>query len=509
MSEVVKHSRTMQRLVQDIEDNRQTESSNGSSNSLRKRQAAERRKSKANKNEPPVKIQPLNTRRIFHHQSGFEFVPTPWETKLAKNFSKRVFDSVTSELRPEQHDYVSFKPRLDSRGRFLELSEHDRLELGDVEYRALQALLFILVCYCSGGLNPGWWAFFSSVTEFANGGLNVLNANFIPFSGTPYILIIVGTLALVGQTQFPIFLRLTIWMMKKGVPKGSRLRNTLQFLLQHPRRCFIYLFPSRHTWYLLVIQVTIDVTAWLCFEILNIGMPDIEALSIGTRILDGLFQATGLRTSRAYTIAFSSLAPACLVAYLVIMYISSYPLVMTLRKTNTYEERSIGLEGGDDSATGIAPHLQKQLAYDIWFQFLAFFLVCIIERGHILRANLGFDVFSVLFEVTSAYGTVGLSTGVPGQDYSLSGSFASLSKVVMLFVMVRGRNRGLPLAIDRSILLPGEELMQRLDAEYSDRGGTYTDLHELIEDIEQNGTQTGDSNSATVQQDPGHRLSSR
>ncbi|KAJ4322266.1 hypothetical protein N0V94_002496 [Neodidymelliopsis sp. IMI 364377] len=537
MSEVVKHSRTMQRLVQDIEDHRHVdrgESSNSSSNSLRQRQNAERRKSKVNGNQAPVKIQPLSKRRTFHHQTGFGFVPTPWETKLARNFFKRAFDNVTSELKPEQHDYVSFKPRLDSKGRFLELSEHDRLELGGVEYRALQALLYILVGYQlfwyalgtvslvpyayrtktqdilheaqPGGLNPGWWAFFSTVTEFANGGLNVLNANFIPFSGMPYILIIAGALALIGQTQFPIFLRLTIWAMKKMVPKGSRLQNTLQFLLQHPRRCFIYLFPSRQTWYLLAIQITIDVTAWLCFEILNIGMPDVDALPTGTRILDGLFQATGLRTSGAYIISFSSLAPACLVAYLVIMYISSYPLVMTLRKTNTYEERSIGLEEGDDSAAGIASHLQKQLAYDIWFQFFAFFLVCIIERGHILRADPGFDVFSVLFEVTSAYGTVGLSTGVPGEDYSLSGSFASLSKVVMLFVMVRGRHRGLPLAIDRSILLPGEELMQRLDAEYGDRGvASEEDLQELIRDIEQSGVQAGGARSAAAQQDPEER----
>lgn len=533
MSEVVKHSRTMQRLVQDIEYNRQVESSGeSSSNSLRQRQIAARKKSsKANGNEKPVKIQPLKKRRTFHHQTGFGFVPTPWETKLARNFFKRVFDSVTSELKPEQHDYVSFKPRLDSKGRFLELSEHDRLELGGVEYRALQALLYILIGYQlfwytfgvvflvpyayrtktrdilheaqPGGLNPGWWAFFSTVTEFANGGLNVLNANFIPFSGMPYILIIAGALALIGQTQFPIFLRLTIWIMRKCVPKGSRLQHTLQFLLQHPRRCFIYLFPSRQTWYLLAIQITIDITAWLCFEILNIGMPDIEALPTGTRILDGLFQATGLRTSGAYIIAFSSLAPACLVAYLVIMYISSYPLVMTLRKTNTYEERSIGLDEGDDSAAGIASHLQKQLAYDIWFQFLAFFLVSTIERGHILRGDPGFDSFSVLFEVTSAYGTVGLSTGVPGEDYSLSGSFASLSKVVMLFVMVRGRHRGLPLAIDRSILLPGEELMQRLDAEYGGRGGASAeDLQELITDIEESGAQPEGSKSAAAQQDP-------
>ncbi|OSS53045.1 hypothetical protein B5807_02257 [Epicoccum nigrum] len=530
MSEVVKHSRTMQRLVKDIEDNRRIDQSSSSSNdSLRQRQTVARRVS-GGQQKKPVKLQPLSRRRTFHHQTGFGFVPTPWETKLAKSFFSRVFDSVTSELKPEQHNYVSFKPHLDSRGRFLELSEHDRLELGGVEYRALQALLFILIGYQlfwylfgivflvpyayrsrtqdilreaqPGGLNPGWWAFFSTVTEFSNGGLNVLNANFIPFSGSPYILIIAGALALVGQTQFPIFLRLAIWLMSRCVPTGSRLHTTLQFLLQHPRRCFIYLFPSRQTWYLLAIQITIDITAWLCFGVLNIGMPDVDALPTGTRILDGLFQATGLRTSGAYIIAFSSLAPACLVAYLVIMYISSYPLVMTLRKTNTYEERSIGLNEGDDTAAGIASHLQKQLAYDIWFQFLAFFLVSIIERGHILKGDPGFDSFSVLFEVTSAYGTVGLSTGVPGEDYSLSGSFASLSKVVMLFVMVRGRHRGLPLAIDRSILLPGEELMQRLDLEYGGREDIPDeDLQELVTSIEESGARTESTQSALSQQD--------
>jgi Trk-type K+ transport system membrane component len=276
--------------------------------------------------------------------------------------------------------------------------------------------------------------------------------------------------------------------MKKLCPEGSRFQKTLDFLLQHPRRCFLYLFPSRETWYLLFIQVSIDITAWLCFMILNIGMPDVDAIPVGPRILDGLFQATGLRTSGAYIIAFSSLAPACLVAYVIIMYMSSYPLVLTLRKTNTYEERSIGLQEHDESAAGIASHLQKQLAYDIWFQFLAFFLVCIIERSHILRQDPGFSEFNILFEVTSAYGTVGLSTGVPGQDYSLCGSFASLSKVVLLFVMVRGRHRGLPFAIDRSILLPGEELMRRMDQEYREVGITSRrEIEELREDIEQSG----------------------
>jgi hypothetical protein len=53
---------------------------------------------------------------------------------------------------------------------------------------------------------------------------------------------------------------------------------------------------------------------------------------------------------------------------------------------------------------------------------------------------------------------------------------------------VRGRHRGLPLAIDRSILLPGEELMRRMDAEYSELGAyNPEDVEELREDIEQSG----------------------
>lgn len=518
MADVVKHSRTMRRLVEDIEESDRLDqgTSTSSSSPWPTGKHGQTSKGKQKRQEKSSRMQPRSKRRTFHHQSGFGFLPTPWETKLARSFFSRIIDSFTSELKPEHHGYLSFKPHLDSKGRFMELSEHDRLELGGVEYRALQALLFILIGYQmfwytmgtvflvpyayrsstrtilqdaqSGGVNPGWWAFFAAVTEFANGGLNLLNSNFMPFSGKPFVLLVAGALAFLGQTQFPIFLRLTILVMKKMCPKGSRFQNTLDFLLQHPRRCFLYLFPSRETWYLLFIQVSIDITAWLCFEILNIGMPDVESIPTGIRVLDGLFQATGLRTSGAYIISFSSLAPACLVAYLVIMYISSYPLVLTLRKTNTYEERSIGLQEHDSSAAGIASHLQKQLAYDIWFQFLAFFLISIIERGHIVRGDPGFDSFSVLFEVTSAYGTVGLSTGVPGEDYSLCGNFASLSKVVMLFVMVRGRHRGLPLAIDRSILLPGEELMQPMDAEYSDRG-VYSpeEVEELREDVEQSG----------------------
>jgi Trk-type K+ transport system membrane component len=67
-----------------------------------------------------------------------------------------------------------------------------------------------------------------------------------------------------------------------------------------------------------------------------------------------------------------------------------------------------------------------------------------------------FSVFSVFFEVVSAYGNVGLSLGHPSNSTSLSGHFTVFSKVVICAMMIRGRHRGLPYALDRAITLPGD-----------------------------------------------------
>lgn len=40
------------------------------------------------------------------------------------------------------------------------------------------------------------------------------------------------------------------WTTYKLTPKNSRLAETLKFLLDHPRRCFVYMFPSTQTWFL-------------------------------------------------------------------------------------------------------------------------------------------------------------------------------------------------------------------------------------------------------------------
>ena len=65
---------------------------------------------------------------------------------------------------------------------------------------------------------------------------------------------------------------------------------------------------------------------------------------------------------------------------------------------------------------------------------------------------------AICFEVSSAYGTVGLSVGFPGQNYSFCGSFTGVSKFIILLTFIAGRHRGLPETLDPAISSVGRRM---------------------------------------------------
>lgn len=98
--------------------------------------------------------------------------------------------------------------------------------------------------------------------------------------------------------------------MTKIVPKKSRAQETLHFLLDHPRRCFVYLFPSHQTWFLLTVVIILTLIDWVSFLLLDIGNPEIDSIPVGHRILDGLVQSASVRAAGFSVVNLSSLAPA-------------------------------------------------------------------------------------------------------------------------------------------------------------------------------------------------------
>lgn len=400
--------------------------------------------------------------------------------------------------------YLSFDLTVTGNSMFQSLTEAQRDELGGVEYRALDLLAKIVPAYWLGTQlfcfticapyiasraydkyrpvfesqgqyepNTTWFWLFQVVSGYSNTGMSLIDTSMIQMADAYFPLIVTAFLILVGNTALAIFLRFWIWIGSKCVPKTSKSYETLRFILDHPRRCFIYLFPSGQTWFLLFILAVLNCIDWVAFEVLDIGNPVLEAIPVPRRIFDGLFQSIAVRAAGFQVVSLLTLAPAVQFLYVVMMYISAYPLALSVRSTNVYEERSLGVWGEKPQETEedlpeanstrgwgtyVAAHARRQLAFDIWWLGFALWLVCIIERDNIEDAdsNGWFTVFSCLFELTSAYGTVGLSTGTPFDNFSLSGRFSTLGKLVVCATMIRGRHRGLPVAIDRSILLPNE-----------------------------------------------------
>ncbi|KAI0317188.1 cation transport protein-domain-containing protein [Amylostereum chailletii] len=433
--------------------------------------------------------------------------------------------------------YISFDAIVGRNSVFHELTSEQLDELGGVEYRALTALLWIvagyfflvqLVAYVviapymtlpqwrhifeipqqHRNLKPAWFSLFQVVSAFTNSGVSLVDQSMVPFQRAYPMIIFLFYLVLAGNTAFvsftlywllacsddlrqPIFLRFYIWLLTKIVPSKSRAHETLHFLLDHPRRCFIYLFPSHQTWFLFTVLAILNFTDWFFFLVLDIGNPEIEALPIGVRIIDACMQGVAVRAAGFATVTVAGLAPAVKVAYVIMMYISVYPIALSVRSTNVYEGQSLGIYREDEEEDAIednfshsgnrmtvwsrylAMHARKQLSFDMWWLGGAVFLVCIIERSKLSDANASwFDIFSIMFEIVSAYGTVGLSLGLPFANYSLSGEFRPLSKLIVCVVMLRGRHRGLPVAIDRAVLLPFEYRREGDEGERADGLGT-------------------------------------
>ncbi|KAH0547788.1 hypothetical protein FGG08_000045 [Glutinoglossum americanum] len=392
--------------------------------------------------------------------------------------------------------YLSYTPTIGRNSAFLNLTQEQRDELGGIEYRALKTLTIILVSYfiafhtigwaCFLGfimhsqkhgsvvINAGqgrpWWAFFTAASMFNDLGFTLTPDSMLSFQAAAFPLLLGSFLIIIGNTGFPCMLRFIIWLMSKFAAVDSPLWEELHFLLDHPRRCFTLLFPSKATWWLFWILVLLN-------SIDLLKDPTVTSIAARYRVLDGWFQATSTRTAGFSVVNLANLHPAIQVSYLIMMYISVFPIAISVRRTNVYEERSLGIWGSaaeeeqeakDPSYVGA--HLRRQLSFDLWYLFLGLFIIAIAEGGHLQNVNeYAFTVFSVLFEIVSAYGTVGMSLGYPDINASFSAKFSTISKLVIIAMQIRGRHRGLPSELDRAILLPSESLHQKEDEDAQKR----------------------------------------
>ncbi|KAI9305917.1 cation transport protein-domain-containing protein [Cunninghamella echinulata] len=407
----------------------------------------------------------------------------------------------------------------------MELTKEQRYQIGGAEYRALDLLTYVIPIYYFGlilgsafafriyiavspfaqqvlltsngpenPINPWYMSLFITLSAFDNLGISHLDAGLVPFQNAPFPLLLLGFLILAGNTAYPIFLRFILWTMYRLTPKSYAMhRETLHYLLENPRRCYTTLFPSRQTWWLFAILLMITLTELVVFVVTNYWLPVTDGLSVSTQILDGLFQGIATRNAGFSVISLTQVNPGTIIVYIVAMYISVYPVAISMRNSNVYQERSLGMyrTGEDDIEDNdeyneeggiilklkrqrtlnsimtasktiikkpdffVITQIQRQITKDICWVIIGIFLICVLEAQSIISPK-DITVVTVIYECISAFGNVGSS--MSNYATSQSAQYRTLSKLIIIILMYRGRHRALPAAIDRAVLLPSEQL---------------------------------------------------
>lgn len=172
-----------------------------------------------------------------------------------------------------------------------------------------------------------------------------------------------------------------------------------------------------------------------------------------------------IRFGGFHIVNMSSLHIGLQVLYAATMFAPPYPIMRRgTRRTNVYEETSIASYRVYPARDGnilkyYGEIARRQLARKaLWILALAVFIITTVEADHFRQDPVQNSTFKIMFEIASAFCNSGVSVGWSDENYSFSGGWHDASKVILCAVMLRGRHRDIPDAIDQAVLLPSEAL---------------------------------------------------
>ncbi|CAL5023712.1 unnamed protein product [Urochloa decumbens] len=282
---------------------------------------------------------------------------------------------------------------------------------------------------------------FTSISSVANCGFTPVNENMVIFQKNTILLLLIIPPILLGNTLFAPCLRFMMWSLKKITKKKE-----YDFILQHPKVVgYKHLMNSKECVYLMVTVITFIVMQTILFCSLEWNSEALREMNKYQKIVGALFQSVNARHAGENIVDLSSLSSSILVLYTIMMYLPSY--TSFLPKDGEHDSN---VEMKDKRRRVCENWILSQLSY------LAIFvmLICITERETMATDPLNFNVFSITFEVISAYGNVGFSLGYSCQrllnhtihckdaSYGFVGRWSDKGKVILIIVMIFGRLKG-------------------------------------------------------------------
>lgn len=260
-------------------------------------------------------------------------------------------------------------------------------------------------------LHAAWLGVFHAVSSYNNAGFALFSDNLMGFVDDPFILLPLATATIIGGLGFPVIIQIL-----KHAP--------------HPRRF------SMHTWLVLTGTGALLLVGTVAIAVLEWGNPGtLGPLSPANRILDAFFHSVQTRTAGFNALDIGQFEPETLLVMDVLMFIGGGPAGTAggIKITTFGVLLAIILAEvrGDPTVTLFGKRLSRAVHREaITVALLSVALVFGSTIAIMLLTHIDLD--RVLFEVVSAFGTVGLSTGI-------TASVGTPSQLILIMLMFIGR----------------------------------------------------------------------
>ncbi|HLB94687.1 MAG TPA: potassium transporter TrkG, partial [Nitrospiria bacterium] len=265
-----------------------------------------------------------------------------------------------------------------------------------------------------------YFGIFHSISAFNNAGFSLFSNSLMNYRSDPMINGVIMVLIILGGLGFLVY----------------------QDVLKRIKREVFRL--SLHTKVVLVTTMVLILTGWagvLLFEHRN--PMTLQALSWTDQGMTALFQTVSVRTAGFNTIDIGSLSAPTLYLLVILMFIGGSPgSTGGGIKTTTLAIMAVALWStmrGHAEATLFYRRISPQaIAKAFFLATMAMILVTGMTLLLLYSEGQNINMLRTLFEVTSAAGTVGMSTG-DGGVLSFSALFSGFGKAVIVLTMFMGR----------------------------------------------------------------------
>ncbi len=289
------------------------------------------------------------------------------------------------------------------------------------------ALFFIFLGHEPSAARAAWSAVFHSVSAFCNAGFSIYSDSLESYSASVPLNAVMAGLIVCGGIGFVVLLDLKDRVFSKD-PAKARL--------------------SLHTKVVLVTTAVLIVVGAAAILALEWTRPAFSGMLVGEKVLAASFQSVTARTAGFNTASISHLCGPSLLLIMLLMFIGASPCSTGGGvKTSTLGTLVIVAYSklrGKEEASAFGRSIPEHV---IWravgvglaaLSIIACFALAVLASEMLAGGKGRFE--ELLFEVFSAFGTVGLSTGVTSK-------LASVSKLLICVLMFIGRVGPLSLAV--------------------------------------------------------------